>query len=106
MEILGKIKLITETKKVGNNDFKKREVVITTQEQYPQNILVEFVQDKCDLLKMFSIGQEVKVSINLKGREWLNNDGVSKYFNVIQGWKIIDLNSNESNNRKPPEFIL
>src|SRR5690606_17559564 len=68
--------------------FRKREVVITTDEQYPQFLLVEFVQDKIDLLNNFKPGQEVKISINLKGREWVNPQGETKYFNSIQGWRI------------------
>ena len=68
--------------------FKKRELVITTEEQYPQSILIEFAQDKCDLLNNLQIGQDVKVSINLRGREWVNPQGETKYFNSIQGWKI------------------
>ncbi|WP_394748449.1 DUF3127 domain-containing protein [Spongiimicrobium salis] len=88
MEIQGKIKMIDETKTYGNNGFRKREVVITTDEQYPQHILIEFVQDKCDLLNNYSVGQEIKVSINIRGREWVNPQGETKYFNSIQGWRI------------------
>ncbi|MGB5229780.1 MAG: DUF3127 domain-containing protein, partial [Eudoraea sp.] len=69
MEIQGKIKMIDETKTFGNNGFRKREVVVTTEEQYPQHILVEFVQDKCDLLNKHKVGETVKISINLRGRE-------------------------------------
>ena len=50
MEVQGKIKLIGETQEFGSNGFRKREVVVTTAEQYPQSIMVEFVQDKTDLL--------------------------------------------------------
>ena len=50
MEVQGIIKMIDETKTYGSNGFRKREMVITTEEQYPQHILVEFIQDKCDLL--------------------------------------------------------
>ena len=50
MELQGKIKMIDETKTYGNNGFRKRELVITTEEQYPQVIMIEFVQDKTDLL--------------------------------------------------------
>ncbi len=88
MEIIGKIKMIGETKEVGSNGFKKRELVITTQEQYPQHILVEFVQDKCSLLDNYKENQEVKVAINLRGREWTNPQGEVKYFNSITGWRI------------------
>jgi hypothetical protein len=62
--------------------------VVTTDEQYPQHILVEFVQDKCDLLNNYQVGNAVKVAINLRGREWVDPQGVTKYFNAIQGWRV------------------
>ena len=49
MEIQGKIKLIGETQTVGSNGFRKRELVVTTEEQYPQHLSVDFVQDKTSL---------------------------------------------------------
>ena len=101
MEVSGKIKWLDETKTYGNNGFRKREVVITTEEQYPQHILVEFVQDKCDLLNAFEMGQKVKIGINLRGREWVNPQGETKYFNSIQGWRIEVLGAT-SNSEIPP----
>ncbi|THD69656.1 DUF3127 domain-containing protein [Robertkochia marina] len=91
MEVQGRIKMIGETKTFGSNGFRKREVVVTTEEQYPQHLMIEFVQDKTDLLNAFSVGQEVKVSINLRGREWVSPQGETKYFNTIQGWRIENL---------------
>lgn len=88
MELAGKIKWIDETKTYGSNGFRKREVVVTTEEQYPQHILVEFIQDKCDLLNSYQVGQNVKIGINLRGREWVNPQGETKYFNSVQGWRI------------------
>jgi hypothetical protein len=88
MEIAGKIKWIDETKTYGTNGFRKREVVVTTEEQYPQHILVEFIQDKCELLNAYQVGQSVKIGINLRGREWVNPQGETKYFNTVQGWRI------------------
>lgn len=88
MEVQGRIKMIGETKTFGNNGFRKRELVVTTEEQYPQHLMIEFVQDKTDLLNNFNVGQEVKVSINLRGREWVSPQGETKYFNTIQGWRI------------------
>ncbi|WP_425234776.1 DUF3127 domain-containing protein [Ulvibacterium sp.] len=102
MEIQGKIKMVGETKTFGNNGFRKREVVVTTEEQYPQHILVEFVQDKTDLLNSFNVGQPVKISINIRGREWTNPQGEVKYFNSIQGWRIESLLSEESTPEMPP----
>ena len=91
MEVIGKVKLIGEVQTFGSNGFRKRELVVTTDEQYPQMIMIEFVQDKCDLLNSYSVGQDVKVSINLRGREWINPQGEAKYFNAIQGWRIENL---------------
>ena len=91
MEVQGKIKMIGQTQTFGSNGFRKREVVVTTEEQYPQHLLVEFIQDKCDLLNSYQIGQPVKISINLRGREWVNPQGETKYFNSIQGWRIENL---------------
>jgi len=88
MEVTGKIKLINDEQTFGASGFRKREMVVTTNEQYPQMLLIEFVQDKCDLLNNYKVGQDVKVSINLRGREWINPEGVAKYFNAIQGWRI------------------
>ncbi|MGB5203254.1 DUF3127 domain-containing protein [Eudoraea sp.] len=102
MEIQGKIKMIDETKTFGNNGFRKREVVITTEEQYPQHILVEFVQDKCDLLNKHNVGETVKISINLRGREWTNPQGEVKYFNSVQGWRIETLQPDQGDSGIPP----
>lgn len=87
LEVLGKVKVVGAEQQVSTT-FKKRELVIETDEQYPQSIMIEFVQDKADLLNGYSVGDEVKVSINLGGREWVNPQGETKYFNSIKGWRI------------------
>ena len=102
MEITGKIKWIDEVKTYGSNGFRKREIVITTQEQYPQNIIIEFVQDKCELLDSYQIGQDVRIGINLRGREWVNPEGQTKYFNSIQGWRIDQLDQGADNEESIP----
>ena len=94
MEVQGKIKLIGETQTVGSNGFRKRELVLTTEEQYPQHLSIDFVQDKTDLLNDFQVGQAVKVGINLRGREWISPQGETKHFNSIQGWRIDSLQQN------------
>ena len=101
MNISGKIKLINETKEYGSNGFRKRELVVTTQEQYPQNILVEFVQDRCEILDSFQVGELVKIDINIRGREWTNKDNEVKYFNSIQGWRIEKIEENYDSQLPP-----
>lgn len=102
MEVQGKIKMIGETQTFGSNGFRKREVVVTTEEQYPQHIMVEFVQDKTDLLNNYKVGQPVKIGVNLRGREWVNPQGETKYFNSIQGWRIENLQAGSPGGNVPP----
>ena len=102
MEITGKIKLIGETQTFGASGFRKRELVVTTDEQYPQMLMVEFVQDKTDALDSYAVGEDVKVSINLRGREWINPEGVAKYFNSIQGWRIEKAQAGAPQGGMPP----
>ena len=94
MKITGRLKFIGATQEVSAS-FKKREAVVTTNEQYPQQILIKFQQDKCDVLNGYNVGEEVEVSINLRGREWVNPQGETKYFNSIQGWKINKVGSQQ-----------
>jgi translation initiation factor IF-3 len=86
MELSGKIKEIKKQEERGT--FKFRNLILTTQEQYPQTIEIQFVQDKCGILDSYAAGDTVKVGINIRGREWTDPQGVVKYFNTIQGWKI------------------
>jgi len=87
MEVQGKVKLIGEVKTFGES-FNKREIVLTTNDQYPQMIMIELHQDKCDLINNYKVGDDVKVSINLRGKEWVNPEGVARYFNSLVGWRI------------------
>lgn len=88
MEIQGRINQIFPSQVIGQNGFEKRDLVIVTEEQYPQTIIIQFTQQRCDLLESLHVGQNVKVYINIRGREWTNPQGETKYFNTIEGWKI------------------
>ena len=88
LEVSGKVHHLGEEQQVTTS-YTKRELVIKTDEQYPQYISIEFGQGKCnDYLDKLQVNDEVKVSINLRGREWVNPQGETKYFNSIQGWRI------------------
>ena len=87
MQVKGTIKVKGQTIQVSDK-FSKREFVVTTEEQYPQHIIIQLSQDKCEILDKVNVGDEVDVSINLKGREWTSPQGEVKYFNTIEAWKI------------------
>lgn len=94
MEITGKLKVKYDLQQVSDK-FKKRDFVLTDDStQYPQHILIQATQDKCGLLDSVKEGDEIKVSINIKGREWTSPQGEVKYFNSIEAWKIEKIGSN------------
>ena len=101
MEIQGRIKQIFPSQTMGQNGFEKRDLVITTEEQYPQTIIIQFTQQRCYLLDSLQVGQNVKVYINIKGREWTNPQGETKYFNTIEGWKIEVIQTTNVANQQP-----
>ncbi|WP_185871130.1 DUF3127 domain-containing protein [Blattabacterium cuenoti] len=98
MEIIGKVKKLFEIQNFDSG-FKKREIVVTTEEPYPQNLLIEFIQEKVDLLENIKLNDKIKVYINLRGREWKNPEGNIKYFNSIQGWKIEEINHTQTSKK-------
>jgi len=87
MEIKGTIVQITPVQTVGKNNFKKSSIWIETADQYPQTIEIEFVKEKADEIQSLSIGSNITVQIDIKGRKWTNPDGLTRVFNTIQGWK-------------------
>ncbi|WP_298827945.1 DUF3127 domain-containing protein [uncultured Capnocytophaga sp.] len=101
MEIQGRIKQIFPSQMIGQNGFEKRDLVIVTEEQYPQTIIIQFTQQRCDLLNNLQVGQNVKVYINIRGREWTNPQGETKYFNTIEGWKIEVIQTTNVANQQP-----
>lgn len=86
-EITGTIIVIEATENVSAT-FQKREFVIEVPsnkpEFRPELIKLEAIQDRCDALDRFQIGQEVTVLFYLKGRKWTNPQGEDKYFNTLQ----------------------
>ena len=87
MELQGTVKKVFETQTFASG-FQKREMILLTQEQYPQPISIEFLSDKINLLDNLHEGENIKVGINIRGREWTNPQGEVKYFNSITGWKL------------------
>ena len=87
MDFTGTIKKIGELEN-GKNDFKKSQVILVTDEQYPQPMAIDFLQEKSDLPEVYQEGDKIKISVNHRGREWTSPTGDIKYFNSIVGWKI------------------
>ncbi|BDD08766.1 hypothetical protein FUAX_11980 [Fulvitalea axinellae] len=103
MDIQGKIKVIYDTQLVSDR-FKKREFVVEYMDnpQYPQFIKFEVVQDSCGMLDSHQVGEEVSVSFNLRGREWINQQGQAMYFNTLQAWRIQPVAQQQPQGNFPP----
>lgn len=89
MHITGKLFEINAPQQISDS-FRKRNFVVEYIEnpQYPEYVSFELVQDKCDLLDGFTTGEEITVHFNLRGRKWTNPEGVVRYFNSLQAWRL------------------
>jgi len=63
--------------------FQAREFVIKHDGNYPQYIKFQLTQDRCDLINNYKEGDTIKVSFDLRGREW--NE---KFFTNLNAWRI------------------
>ena len=77
-------------------------MVLMTDENYPQPIKIEFVQEKTRLLDDIKEGDEVEVSFDVRGREWVNPEGKTLYFVSIRGWRIDKPNNMPADDNMPP----
>lgn len=71
-----------------NKGFRKREFVIEVGDKYPQKIIFGLVQDKCDMIDSYGVGDTVVVSFDVKGRDWTDKMGQTKYFNTLEAFRI------------------
>ena len=98
LELTGKLIEKFEEQKISDK-FKKREFVLETSENnFTEQIKFELVQDRTDLIDPYQIGEDVKVSFNLKGRKW--ND---KYFVNVQAWRIEKAGASQAGGNSSPE---
>lgn len=71
-----------------NKGFRKREFVIEVGDKYPQKVVFGLVQDKCDMVDSYGIGDTVAVAFEVKGRDWTDKSGQTKYFNTLEAYRI------------------
>ena len=87
-EVIGKVYFKSEVELIGANQMQKQILVVQTDAEYPQKLPIEFIKDKCDLLNNLQIGQQVKVSVNIRGNEYQDRNGVTRFGLSFQGWKV------------------
>ena len=100
IDVTGKLHLIFDTKKVSDR-FTKREFVVEIADgKYPQMVLFQLTGDRCNVLDRFSVGDAIRVSFDLRGREWRSPTGEVKYFNSLDAWRLEPAGTNTSAGRR------
>ena len=66
-----------------DSGFTKREFVVTTEDQYPQDVKFEAVKDRISMLDNLQPGQTVTVSFNVRGNEYQG-----RYYVNLQAWRV------------------
>ena len=83
LELTGTLLHIGQKQEFGK--FVKRDFVVSTSDgRYHQHIKLELFGGQEDMILSYSIGQEVKVDFNLRGK--FGKDG--KCYNTLQAWKV------------------
>lgn len=82
MELRGKIKLIMDEQRFDSGFF-KREFVVTTQEQYPQDLKFELLKERTEMLNGKNVGDELTVHFDVRGSEWQG-----RYYVNLVAWKL------------------
>ena len=82
-EVEGKLHKIFPTEQKSAS-FSAREFVLEVPDgNYPQLVKFQAVQDRCGLLDSYQEGDMVKVSFDLRGREWNG-----KYLTNLNAWRV------------------
>ena len=86
-DVTGRLHEIFDEQQVSEK-FRKREFVLEVQDgQYPEHIKFQLVQDKTSLIDPYKMGDEVKITFNLRGRGF-NKNGQMIYFTNLEAWRI------------------
>lgn len=98
-ELSGKILELFPTQEVSAT-FKKREFVVEKTETasdrvFTDTIKFQLIQDRCALLDAYKVGDDVKVTFNIKGSKW-EKEGRTSYFVNLDVWKMEKLSESSS----------
>lgn len=94
-EVEGKLHRVFQTEQKSDK-FSAREFVLEVPDgNYPQLIKFQAVQDRCGILDNFKEGDQVRVSFDLRGREWNG-----KYLTNLNAWRM-DAGGGEGNGVQP-----
>jgi hypothetical protein len=92
-EATGLIHTISAAETRGTFTFRKFVVEMTDNPKYPQFVEFQATRDEITALDKINVGDEVRISFDIRGREWKSPQGEVKTFNTLQAWKIESTNT-------------
>jgi len=87
LKLTGRVLAIMDKQQV-NDKFAKREFVIETDDQYPQQVKFELMNAKCEDIDKHQLGQTIDVHFNVRGNKWTNKQGKDVYFVSLTAWRL------------------
>lgn len=99
LELTGVLYRKMDMQKITDKLDKREFVIETVDDQYPQLVKFELVNERCSIIDRYQTGDRVKVSFNVRGREWKKDDGSTVFFTALQAWRVESLNA--GNNASP-----
>ena len=109
LELIGKLIQVNQevAGKSARGDWKKREMIVETIEQFPKKVCVGCFGDKADQVANYQPGTELRIAFNLESREFN-----SRWYTDVRAWEI-DISSGASNsnsnnnsyNQASPSYI-
>lgn len=99
----GVIHEIGETQQVTES-FKKRDIVVVVSEnpQFPEYVSLQTTQERVHIFDNLKAGEYVEVDWNLRGRPWVNKEGITTYFNSLVAWRVTPLTNTQQ--AKQPDY--
>ena len=86
--------------------FSVRNVVIDDQApEYANLHEFQLANAKTELADKFSIGNQVRVHFNLRGRAWTSPSGEVKYFSSLDAWKVDTLSGASEQQTQPMQQL-
>ena len=105
MTIKGKIKQVGQTI-TFDSGFQVRELILTTEDKYPQDVQIKFFKDKCNLLDGLSSGVGIEVAYNLRGNSYKDKNGNERHSTDVVGWRIDKLETSNADQQPDREVDL
>jgi hypothetical protein len=99
MELLAKILRVENLEQISEK-FKKRRIIVEYAKdiKYPQTLEFTLVQNNVPLADGINPGDEVKLLFDLKGKEFVDKNSITRVFNSLEVWRI-------EVTKKSPDFV-